>query len=123
MIQTESFLRVSDNSGARNVKCIRVLGGFNKRIGVEGDYIMASVQNLRLIKKIKKGDVVLALIIQTVKKSSFKDGSSNWFNNNNVLLLNKKKRLLSTRIFGLISRKLRKRKFLRILLLNGYFII
>ena len=96
MIQQQTILRVADNSGAKTVKCIKVLGGFKKRYASIGDIIVVAVQELRnkskITSKIKKGEVHKALIIQTKYRSQKKDGSTSYFNKNknSVILMNKK---------------------------------
>lgn len=119
MVQIESRLKISDNSGARIVKCIRALGGFNRTYAYSGDYIIVSVRELRLIKKIKRGEIYLSLVTRTKKETKFKDGSLSKFGGNSAILLNKKKRILGTRLFGWVSKKLRKKKFLRVILMSG----
>lgn len=119
----QSKLKVMDNSGARIVQCIKSSLGSTKNISQSGDYILVSVKKLRFIRKVKRGEMYPALIVYTQKEAKFKDGSFSKFNGNGVVLLNKKKRLLSTRIFGFVSRNLRKKKFLRILLLAGQNLI
>lgn len=118
MIQVESRLKVADNSGARYIQCIRCLQGFNRVYAYIGNYIVASIKELRLIKKVKKGEIYLCLIIRTKKETKFLDGSSLKFGSNSAVLLNKKKRILGTRIFGWVPRNFRKKKFMRVLLLS-----
>lgn len=117
MIQTESLLKISDNTGARIAKCIRPLIGFNRTYAYVGDYIIVSIQELRLIKKIKKGEIYSALITRSKKNTKFKDGSISNFGANSAILINKKKRVLGNRLFGFVSKKLRKKKFLRVMLM------
>lgn len=123
MIQVQTWLRTMDNSGARQVECIKTLGGFNRKFSFPGDYILVSVKSLRLIRKVKVGQVLLGLITRTRKEIRYLDGSMSQNEKNIVLLMNKKKRVLGTRFFGWVSRKLRRKKFLRILILCGRRII
>lgn len=115
MIQLQTILKVSDNSGAKNVKCIKVLGGFQKRFAKLGDFIVVSINSLRnkskKNSKVKKGEVYKALIIKTKAKQSNKDGSSFCFENNSICLLNKQNKPLASRIVGPISKKLKRGKF------------
>jgi len=119
MIQTQSWLSTMDNSGARFVECIKTLGGYNRKNAYPGDFILVSVKKLRLVRKVRVGQIHLALITRTHKKTRFLDHSESYCQNNVVLLMNRKKRVLGTRFFGWVSRKLRRRKFMRILLLCG----
>jgi large subunit ribosomal protein L14 len=100
MIQTQSKLKTLDNSGARYVKCIKTLSGFNRRYAYNGDFILVTVKELRLIRKVRKGEVHLGLIGRTKKESVYKDGSLSKFTSNSIVVLNKKKRVLGTRLFG-----------------------
>ena len=100
MIQAQTKLNAIDNSGARYVQCIKTLGGFNRKTSYSGDYILVSIKELKLIRKVKKGEIYLGIIARTKKDTSFKDGSSSKFNSNSIILLNKKKRVLGTRLFG-----------------------
>lgn len=108
-----------DNSGARYIECIKTLGGFNRKISYPGDFILVSIKSLRLIRKVRVGQIHLALITRARKETNFLDGSSSQCENNVALIVNKKKRILGTRVFGWVSRKLRRKKFLRILILAG----
>lgn len=119
MIQVQSWLETMDNSGARYVECIKTLGGFNRKFSFAGDFILVSIKQLRLIRKVKVGQIHLALITRTKKQTRFEDGTLSKNEKNVVLLVNKKKRVIGTRFFGWVSRKLRKKKFLRILVLSG----
>lgn len=123
MIQLETFLKITDNSGARVIKCIRALGGFNRTYAYSGDYIIASVKDLRLIRKIKRGEIYMALITKTKKETKYLDGTFSKFGSNSAILLNKKKRVIGTRLFGWVSRRLRKKKFLRIILMSGHRLV
>lgn len=119
MIQVQTWLRTMDNSGARYVECIKTLGGFNRKISYPGDFILVSIKSLRLIRKVRVGQIHLALIARARKETRFPDGSSSQCENNVALIVNKKRRILGTRVFGWVSRKLRRKKFLRILILAG----
>lgn len=119
MIQVQSWLRTMDNCGARYVECIKTFGGFNRKIAYPGDFILVSIKQLKLIRKVRVGQTQLAVITRTRKESRFLDGSSSKAENNVILVLNKKKRIIGTRIFGWVSRKLRKKKFLRIIIACG----
>ena len=108
-----------DNCGARYVECIKTFGGFNRKIAYPGDFILVSIKQLKLIRKVKVGQTQLAVITRARKESRFLDGSSSKAEHNVILVLNKKKRIIGTRIFGWVSRKLRKKKFLRIIIACG----
>jgi large subunit ribosomal protein L14 len=123
MIQVQSWLKTIDNSGARSVECIQTLGGFHRRFSYAGDLILVSIKRLRLLRKVKVGQIHLALITRSRKEIGFKDGSYSRFECNNALLINRKKRVLGTRFFGWVSRNLRRKKYLRILLLCGRHVI
>lgn len=115
MIQQQTILKVSDNSGAKTVRCIRVLGGFRKKYAKLGDNIIVSVQQLRNksknTSKVKKGEVYKALIIRTKVPHKKKDGSQIWFGENSVVLVNKQENPVSTRIIGPLPKLLKKKKF------------
>jgi len=117
MIQQQTILKVSDNSGAKTVKCIKVLGGFKKRFAFLGDIIVVSVQDLRnkskRTSKVKKGDICMALIIRTKTKRLKKDGSTFFFTNNAVSLINKQGKPIATRIIGPIPKTLKTGKFIK----------
>ena len=104
MIQQQTVLNVSDNSGAKLVKCIKVIGGFKKKTACIGDIIVVSVLNLRnkskKTSKVKKGEVLKALIIRTKYKKLKSDGSYIWFGNNSVSLLNKQNKPIGSRVLG-----------------------
>lgn len=116
MIQQQTILKVSDNSGAKTVKCIKILGGVKKRYAKLGNIIIVSVQKLRKkskkTSKVKKGSVYKALIIKTKKKQKKKDGSTIYFDSekNSVVLINKKGNPIATRITEPITSLLRKKK-------------
>lgn len=114
MIQQRTILKVSDNSGAKTVRCIKILGGFKKKYAKLGDTIIVSIQELRnkakKTSKVKKGEVYKALIIRTKTKHVKKDGSQICFNENSVTLINKQENPISTRIIGPIPKSLKKKK-------------
>jgi large subunit ribosomal protein L14 len=114
MIQPQTILKVSDNSGAKTVRCIKILGGFKKKYAKLGDIIIVSVQQLRNkaknTSKVKKGEVYKALIIRTKVKHRKKDGSQTCFTENSVALMNKQESPISTRIIGPLPKTLKKKK-------------
>jgi large subunit ribosomal protein L14 len=115
MIQVESRLRVADNSGAKELLCIKVLGGSKIRYGYTGDIIVASVKEAAPDSNIKKGSVVKAVIVRTAKESRRKDGTYIKFDDNAAVLLNKNNlEPIATRVFGPVSRDLRSKGFLKI---------
>lgn len=107
MIQQESNLDVADNSGARAIQCIRVLGGTRRRYASIGDIIVATVKDADTASKVKKGDVVKAVIVRTKKEIKRPDGSYIRFDDNAAVLINAQKEPVGTRIFGPIARELR----------------
>lgn len=123
MIQQQTILKVSDNSGAKTAKCIKVLGGFKKKYAKLGDIIVVSIQKLRNksknTSKVKKGEVYKALIIRTKTKYIKKDGTQIWFHENSVTLLNKQDSPVGTRIIGPISKVLKKKQFQKILSISS----
>ncbi len=123
MVQVQTWLRTMDNSGARFVECIKTLGGFNRKFSYPGDFILVSIKSLRLIRKVRVGQIHLALITRARKECRYLYDSSSKSENNTVLIVNKKKRVIGTRIFGWVSRKLRRKKFLRILILAGRHVL
>lgn len=114
MIQQESRLVVADNSGAKEVLCIRVLGGTKKRYGRLGDKIICSVKTADANASVKKGDVVRAVIVRTTKELRRKDGSYIRFDDNAAVLINKEGEPRGTRIFGPVARELREKQFMKI---------
>jgi large subunit ribosomal protein L14 len=123
MVQVQTWLRTMDNCGAKYVECIKTLGGFNRKFSYPGDLILTSVKKLRLIRKVRVGQVYLAIITRARKESRFKDGSSSRCQNNVVLVVNKKKRVIGTRVFGWISRRLRRKKYLRLIVMAARHLI
>jgi large subunit ribosomal protein L14 len=112
MIQLNSNLSVIDNSGAKKVKCIKILGGsFN---GSLGDKIVVAIQNVLPNRKVKEGDVAQSLVVRLRKESKRKDGTSLKFFENSAILLNQKGIPQGTRIFGPVPRELRKKKFMKV---------
>jgi large subunit ribosomal protein L14 len=115
MIQTESRLKVCDNSGAKKVLCIRVLGGYKRRYAGVGDVITCAVKEAAPHTPIKKGDVVRAVIVRTKKEIRRKDGSYLRFDDNACVIIDKeKKEPKATRIFGPIAREVRRKGFFKI---------
>lgn len=114
MIQTESKLRVADNSGAKEVLCIRVLGGTGKRYARIGDTIVVTVKDAVPSGNAKKGTVSKAVVVRTKKEVRRKDGSYIRFDDNAVVLLNTTGEMRGTRIFGPVARELRENKFMKI---------
>ncbi len=114
MIQVESVLDVADNSGARKVACIKVLGGSKRRYASVGDIIVVSVRECLPNTKIKKGQVMKAVIVRTKKGVRRDDGSLIRFDTNSAVLVDANKQPVGTRIFGPVARELRHKKFLKI---------
>jgi large subunit ribosomal protein L14 len=115
MIQVESNLDVADNSGARRVQCIRVLGGSRRRWASVGDIIVVAVKEAIPRGKVKKGDVHKAVIVRTAKEIHRNDGSAIRFDRNAAVLINKQGEPIGTRIFGPVTRELRARRFMKII--------
>ena len=115
MIQMQSNLEVADNSGARRVQCIKVLGGSGRMIAGVGDVIVISVKEAIPRGKVKKGDVYRAVIVRTASQIRRPDGSSIRFDKNAAVLLNKQNEPIGTRIFGPVTRELRSRNFMKII--------
>ena len=114
MIQVQSRLRVADNSGAKEIMCIKVLGGSRKRYGRLGDIIVASVKEASPDGNVKKGTVVRAVIVRTSKEKRSQDGTYIKFDDNAAVLLNKNDEPVGTRVFGPVARELRGKGFLKI---------
>lgn len=114
MIQQQSRLRVADNSGAREVMCIKVLGGSKRRWASIGDIIVVSIKEALPNSKVKKGDVAKAVIVRTVQKLRRADGSYIRFDDNSAVLINAAKEPIGTRIFGPVARELRAKAFVKI---------
>ena len=114
MIQQETYLDVADNSGARRIQCIRVLGTGQQFVGGVGDVIVASVKDAIPQGQVKKGDVVRAVVVRTKKEINRKDGSSIRFDSNAAVLVNPQNEPRGTRVFGPVARELREKRFMRI---------
>jgi large subunit ribosomal protein L14 len=114
MIQTQSNLEVADNSGAKKVMCIKVLGGSKRRYASIGDVIVCAVKEAAPTSKVKKGDVVRAVVVRTAKELTRPDGTYIRFDNNGAVLVNKDNEPIGTRIFGPVARELRAKKFMKI---------
>ena len=114
MIQQESRLKVADNTGARELLCIRVLGGSTRRYARIGDTIVASVKDATPGGVVKKGDVVKAVVVRTVKETRRKDGSYIRFDENAAVVINDDGNPKGTRIFGPVARELREKDFMKI---------
>ncbi|MFC2062111.1 50S ribosomal protein L14 [Elusimicrobiota bacterium] len=115
MIQTESLLNVVDNSGARKLLCIRVLGGSKRKYGRIGDIIIGTVKDAIPSGEVSKGDVVEAVIVRTKYPVKRKDGTSVRFDDNGVVLIDKNKQPRATRVFGPIAMELRDKEFTKII--------
>lgn len=115
MIQEETNLVVADNSGAKRVRCIRVLGGHDKRYATVGDLIVVSVKAALPNGAVKKGDVVKAVVVRTKKEIRRRDGSYVRFDDNAAVLLNNQLEPRGTRIFGPVARELREKNFMKII--------
>lgn len=114
MIQTETRLRVADNSGAKELLCIRVLGGTGRKYANIGDVIVATVKDATPGGTVKKGDVVKAVVVRTVQKVHRKDGSFIRFDENAAVIIKDDKTPKGTRIFGPVARELRDKQFMKI---------
>ena len=115
MIQAESFLDVADNSGAKKVQCIKVLGGYRRRYARVGDIIVVSVKNAIPEGTVKKGTKAKAVVVRTKKETKRSDGSCIRFDQNAVVLINNQGEPLGTRIFGPVARELRWKEFTKII--------
>ena len=115
MIQQESYLKVADNSGAKEIKCIRVLGGSSRKFGNIGDVIVASVRKAAPGGQVKKGEVVKAVIVRSSRGVRRADGSYVRFDDNAAVLIKKDKNPKGTRIFGPVARELRDKDYMKIL--------
>lgn len=114
MIQMQTNLEVADNSGARRVQCIKVLGGSKRRYAAVGDVIVVSIKEAIPRGRVKKGDVHRAVVVRTAKEVHRGDGTSIRFDRNAAVLINKQGEPIGTRIFGPVTRELRARKFMKI---------
>ena len=115
MIQQQTLLKVADNSGAKEILCIRVLGGSTRRYASVGDIIVATVKDATPGGVVKKGDVVKAVVVRTVKEIRRPDGSYIKFDENAAVIIKEDKNPRGTRIFGPVARELRDKKFTKIL--------
>lgn len=114
MIQVQTRLRVADNSGAKEIMCVKVLGGSKKKYGAIGDIIVASVKSAMPESNVKKGSVVKAVIVRTKKEKRRSDGTYIKFDDNAAVILNKNLEPVGTRVFGPVARDLRGKGFLKI---------
>ena len=115
MIQQESVLEVADNSGARKVACIRVLGGTRRRYATIGDIIVVAVKDAIPNARVKKGDVRRAVVVRTAKAIGRRDGSYIKFDDNAAVLIDAQREPVGTRIFGPVARELRAKRFMKII--------
>ena len=115
MIQEQSMLTIADNSGARRVMCIKVLGGSKRRYAHVGDIIKVAIKEAIPTGKVKKGSVADAVVVRTRKDIKREDGSSIRFDDNAAVLINTQKQPIGTRIFGPVSRELRSKDFMKII--------
>ncbi|MDA8273698.1 MAG: 50S ribosomal protein L14 [Deltaproteobacteria bacterium] len=115
MIQMQTILGSADNSGAKKLMCIKVLGGSKRKYAEIGDIIVVSIKEAIPNSKVKKGDVSKAVIVRTVKEIKRPDGSYIRFDNNSAVLINTQNEPIGTRIFGPVARELRAKKFMRII--------
>ncbi|MCD8211884.1 MAG: 50S ribosomal protein L14 [Oscillospiraceae bacterium] len=115
MVQPETYLKVADNTGAKEIKCIRVLGGSRRRYGNIGDVVVASVRKAQPGGTVKKGEVVRAVIVRTVRGVRRSDGSYLRFDENAAVLIREDKNPRGTRIFGPVARELREKDYMKIL--------
>jgi large subunit ribosomal protein L14 len=114
MIQTESRLRIADNSGAKEILCIKVLGGSRKRVATVGDIIVASVKKAAPNMAIKKGEVIKAVVVRTKKSVIRRDGSTVKFDDNAAVIIDNQGNPKGTRVFGAVARELRDNNFMKI---------
>lgn len=114
MIQMQTRLNVADNSGAKEVQCIKVLGGSHRRTASIGDIIVVSIKDALPNSKVKKGDVAKAVVVRTIHKLRRPDGSYIRFDDNSAVLINAAKEPIGTRIFGPVARELRAKQFVKI---------
>ncbi len=115
MIQTESRLNVADNSGAKSLLCIKVLGGSRRRYAGIGDVIVVTVKEAMPNSKVKRGDVMRAVVVRTRKELRRPDGSYIKFDDNSAVLINQHNEPIGTRIFGPVARELRAKRFMKII--------
>ena len=115
MIQTQTKLRVADNSGAKLLLCIKVLGGSRRRYASVGDVVVVTVKEAMPNSKVKKGDVMRAVVVRTAKEIRRADGSYIKFDDNSAVLINQQNEPVGTRIFGPVARELRAKRFMKII--------
>ena len=115
MIQTETKLKAADNSGAKLLSCIKVLGGSKWRYASVGDIIVVTIKEAMPNSKVKKGDVVRAVVVRTAKEIRRQDGSYIKFDDNSAVLINQQNEPIGTRIFGPVARELRAKHFMKII--------
>ncbi|MGV8079358.1 MAG: 50S ribosomal protein L14 [Syntrophales bacterium] len=115
MIQMQTILNVADNSGAKKVACVKVLGGSRRRYARVGDVIVVSVKEALPNSKVKKGDVMKAVVVRTVKEVRRPDGSYLKFDDNSAVLISNQLEPVGTRIFGPVARELRAKQFMKII--------
>ena len=115
MIQTQTKLKSADNSGAKSLQCIKVLGGSKRRYASVGDIVVVSVKEAMPNSKVKKGDVMRAVIVRTSKEIHRPDGSYIKFDDNSAVLITQQKEPIGTRIFGPVARELRAKNFMKII--------
>jgi large subunit ribosomal protein L14 len=115
MIQTETILDVADNSGARRVLCIKVLGGSRRRYASLGDVIVVSIKEALPNARVKKGEVAKAVVVRTKREQSRPDGTYVKFDTNSAVLINDQREPIGTRIFGPVARELRAKRFMKII--------
>lgn len=115
MIQVESMLDIADNSGAKRVQCIKVLGGSKRKYASIGDVVVIAIKEAIPNSKVKKGDVKKAVIVRTKKEINRVDGSYIRFDDNSAVLVNNEKEPIGTRIFGPVARELRAKRFMKII--------
>lgn len=115
MIQTQTRLKVADNSGAKSLLCIKVLGGSRRRYASVGDVVVVSVKEAMPNSKVKKGDVMRAVVVRTAKELRRPDGSYIKFDDNSAVLINQQNEPVGTRIFGPVARELRAKNFMKII--------
>lgn len=114
MIQMQTRLKVADNSGAKEVMCVKVLGGSHRRYASVGDVIVVSIKEALPTSKVKKGDVAKAVIVRTTRQVRRPDGTFIRFDDNSAVLINNQKEPIGTRIFGPVARELRAKQFVKI---------
>ena len=115
MIQTESYLDIADNSGAKRVQCIKVIGGSRRRYAGLGDVIVVAIQEAIPGSKVTKGDTARAVVVRTRREYRRQDGSYITFDDNSAVLINAQQEPVGTRIFGPVARELRSKKFMKII--------